>query len=183
MLNSNIAPNELAPNRASLRSQASHHPRQWHRVGQDTYLLIRDFKHRVRALTLLHALAESNDPPPSYAAATASAVGFAALCTGESLSTVEHTDIRPQPVDHDTPITKDLPIPAGRKNWSHKPLHLASTSPALWWGLKSATTFLLELLRNDGVWSNEKKFRVTEVALAILWVRTKLDVFPRRGVD
>ena len=170
MLKSNVALSRLASNRALSRSQSPHHPRLWHGIGQDPYLLIRDFKHRVRTLTLLHALAEPNDPPPSYAAATASAVGFAAVCTGDAPSIAERIDIRSQPVDQDTPINKDLPIPADRRDWSHKPLHLASTSPALWWGLKSATTFLLELLRNDGVWSNEKKFRVTEVALAIVWV-------------
>lgn len=51
-----------------------------------------------------------------------------------------------------------------------------STAPALWWGLRCALTFLGELLLSDGmasigeVWSVEKRFRVTEVFLAILWV-------------
>ena len=51
-----------------------------------------------------------------------------------------------------------------------------STAPALWWGLRCALTFLGELLLSnemdskDGTWSVEKRFRVTEVFLAILWV-------------
>jgi len=52
-----------------------------------------------------------------------------------------------------------------------------STAPAAWWGLRCAFTFLGELLRSDGMvtqgetWSVEQRFRVTEVFLAILWVR------------
>ena len=52
-----------------------------------------------------------------------------------------------------------------------------STAPAAWWGLRCALTFLGELLRSDGTavlgdsWTVEKRFRVTEVFLAILWVR------------
>ena len=55
-----------------------------------------------------------------------------------------------------------------------------STAPAAWWGLRCAFTFLGELLRSDGAavlggnWTVEKRFRVTEVFLAILWVRRTL---------
>ena len=52
-----------------------------------------------------------------------------------------------------------------------------STAPAAWWGLRCAFTFLAELLFSDGMgilygdcWTVEKRFRVTEVFLAILWV-------------
>ena len=51
-----------------------------------------------------------------------------------------------------------------------------STAPAAWWGLRCALTFLGELLLgpgadlNGGEWDVEKRFRVTEVFLAILWV-------------
>ena len=51
-----------------------------------------------------------------------------------------------------------------------------STGPAAWWGLRCAFTFLSDLLRSEGMgtqgiaWSVEKRFRVTEVFLAILWV-------------
>ena len=53
-----------------------------------------------------------------------------------------------------------------------------STAPAVWWGLRCALTFLGELLLSDedgkgaweDAWSVEKRFRVTEVFLAILWV-------------
>ena len=51
-----------------------------------------------------------------------------------------------------------------------------STAPAAWWGLRCALTFLGELLRSEAlgtqgiIWSVEKRFRVTEVFLAILWV-------------
>ncbi|KAJ9203022.1 hypothetical protein DTO021D3_5834 [Paecilomyces variotii] len=61
-----------------------------------------------------------------------------------------------------------------------------STAPALWWGLRCAFTFLAELLRiRPGMWREgwaaaivgstiadwdvERRFRVTEVALAIMW--------------
>ena len=49
-------------------------------------------------------------------------------------------------------------------------------APAVWWGLRCALTFLGELLLGDGAvlhegkWDAEKRFRVTEVFLAILWV-------------
>ena len=48
--------------------------------------------------------------------------------------------------------------------------------PAAWWGLRCALTFLGELLLSEGAglfsgtWEVEKRFRVTEVFLAILWV-------------
>lgn len=62
-----------------------------------------------------------------------------------------------------------------------------STAPAAWWGLRCAFTFLAELLHirpvmgRDGwaaaitgsagpAWDVERRFRVTEVALAIMWV-------------
>lgn len=65
-----------------------------------------------------------------------------------------------------------------------------SVGPALWWGLRCAFTFLAELLRirpgsmwREGWvaivvssaaadWDVERRFRVTEVALAIVWVCT-----------
>lgn len=62
----------------------------------------------------------------------------------------------------------------------HIPLLVAraiSTVPAMWWGLRCAFTFLGDLLLSDGMgapanpWTVEKRFRVTEVFLAILWVR------------
>lgn len=61
----------------------------------------------------------------------------------------------------------------------HVPLLVAralSTVPAMWWGLRCAFTFLGDLLLSDGMgnpgdrWTVEKRFRVTEVFLAILWV-------------
>ena len=62
-----------------------------------------------------------------------------------------------------------------------------STAPAAWWGLRCAFTFLAELLHiRPGMgregwaaaivgsvgenWDVERRFRVTEVALAIMWV-------------
>lgn len=63
----------------------------------------------------------------------------------------------------------------------HVPLLICralSTAPAAWWGLRCAFTFLGELLLSDAMslesretWTVEKRFRVTEVFLAILWVR------------
>ena len=64
-----------------------------------------------------------------------------------------------------------------------------STAPAAWWGLRCALTFMGELLIEEscvnratasglavdgtiggGSWSVERRFRVTEVFLAVLWV-------------
>ncbi|KAN0072080.1 hypothetical protein V8E54_009809 [Elaphomyces granulatus] len=75
------------------------------------------------------------------------------------------------------------------RKW-HVPLLVCralSTLPAAWWGLRCAFTFLAELLRiRPGLWREgwvaaivgstiaewdvERRFRVTEVALAIMWV-------------
>lgn len=66
-----------------------------------------------------------------------------------------------------------------------------STAPAAWWGLRCAFTFLAELLHirpgmgREGwaaaiigsvgqAWDVERRFRVTEVALAIMWVCSAL---------
>ena len=50
-------------------------------------------------------------------------------------------------------------------------------APALWWGLRCAFTFLGELLLGEvddapqaTTLDAEKRFRITEVFLAILWV-------------
>jgi hypothetical protein len=63
------------------------------------------------------------------------------------------------------------------RRW-HLPLIICrglSTAPAAWWGLRCALTFLAELVVGDMMegshWSVERRFRVTEVFLAILWVR------------
>lgn len=72
----------------------------------------------------------------------------------------------------------------------HIPLLIAralSTAPAMWWGLRCALTFLGDLLLSDGMgdpgdpWTVEKRFRVTEVFLAILWVIFLLTGFWARG--
>ncbi|KAG0650573.1 hypothetical protein D0Z07_3204 [Hyphodiscus hymeniophilus] len=73
------------------------------------------------------------------------------------------------------------------KHW-HFPLlfcRALSTAPAVWWGLRCALTFMGELLMEEGLeaaldgvlvgavgapWSVERRFRVTEVFLAVLWV-------------
>jgi len=51
-----------------------------------------------------------------------------------------------------------------------------STAPAAWWGLRCAVMFMGELLGDEvvggvvaGSWSVERRFRVTEVFLAVLW--------------
>ncbi|XMA15966.1 hypothetical protein WAI453_008757 [Rhynchosporium graminicola] len=63
------------------------------------------------------------------------------------------------------------------KHW-HFPLlfcRALSTAPAVWWGLRCALTFMGELLlveskeEIEAAWSVEKRFRVTEVFLAVLW--------------
>ncbi|KAB8290526.1 hypothetical protein EYC80_010951 [Monilinia laxa] len=62
----------------------------------------------------------------------------------------------------------------------HFPLlfcRLLSIAPAIWWGLRCALTFMRELLWDEmnvleAKWTIEKRIRVTEVFLAILWVWT-----------
>lgn len=61
------------------------------------------------------------------------------------------------------------------KRW-HLPLLFCrglSTAPAAWWGLRCALTFLGDLVLSidtDGApWDVERRFRVTEVFLAVLW--------------
>lgn len=49
-----------------------------------------------------------------------------------------------------------------------------STLPAAWWGLRCLLTFVGEVMvegaDEGGGWSVERRFRVTEVFLALLWV-------------
>jgi hypothetical protein len=69
------------------------------------------------------------------------------------------------------------------KRW-HLPLvfcRALSTVPAIWWGLRCAFVFLAELLSRGTPgekWDVERRFRVTEVALAILWVCSS-PLYPR----
>ncbi|EFW18484.1 conserved hypothetical protein [Coccidioides posadasii str. Silveira] len=88
-----------------------------------------------------------------------------------------------------------------------------SIAPAAWWGLRCAFTFLTELLRieprlwnpeHDGVsgtggwtaaimkgtatvasvdWDVDRRFRVTEVALAIIWILTLLYHLTQRKIN
>ena len=140
---------------------------------QKIWDLITHIDHWVRSLTLSNALAVSNDPPPSYAAATATSVDLAVPSSADApaVPTASVLADAPDQTNQGPSVAKDHPPISGYQTLSHKFLRFSSTTPAIWWGLKSATTFLLELLRSDGIWSNEKKFRVTEVALAIVWVR------------
>lgn len=52
-----------------------------------------------------------------------------------------------------------------------------STAPAAWWGLRCGFTFLADLLLphvtgdDHQPWDVERRFRVTEVFLAVIWVR------------
>ena len=101
-----------------------------------------------------------------------------------SLDPPRYDDLPPSPLT----ATKPPPPPSlhpriavllgVNASW-HVPLLTAralSTAPAMWWGLRCAFTFLGDLLLSDGMgdpgdpWTVEKRFRVTEVFLAILWV-------------
>lgn len=67
------------------------------------------------------------------------------------------------------------------KRW-HLPLlfcRALSIAPAGWWGLRCGLTFLVALLSDEEeaaaaavglAWSVERRFRITEVFLAIIWV-------------
>ena len=128
----------------------------------------------VRQLTLPHALAATDDPPPSYATATAPTIDPPSQSSeGRHAhpTTVLVVPNVPCPTDVGTgtfgeEYTSDHRV----THWSNTVLHFSSTTPALWWGLQSATKFLFELVWSDGLWNHEKKSRVTEVALAIIWV-------------
>jgi hypothetical protein len=69
------------------------------------------------------------------------------------------------------------------RHW-HFPLlfcRALSTAPAAWWGLRCTLTFMGELLLDESKeeigapWSVERRFRVTEVFLAVLWVCISMD--------
>ena len=51
-----------------------------------------------------------------------------------------------------------------------------STLPAAWWGLRCLLTFAGEVMAEGG-WSVERRFAVTEVFLALLWV-SLISLFP-----
>ena len=100
--------------------------------------------------------------PPSYADSTA----------GPSL--------KPKDTATSNGLHPRVAVVLGISTRWHVPLLICralSTAPAAWWGLRCAFTFLGELLLSDAVslesretWTVEKRFRVTEVFLAILWV-------------
>ena len=110
-------------------------------------------------------------PPPSYEDTTAE-IG------GPALAQPQQNSSRPQ-LRRPSGAHPRFAVLLGIKAHWNVPLLICralSTVPALWWGLRCALTFLSELLLNDRMglieetWSVEKRFRVTEVFLAILWV-------------
>lgn len=115
------------------------------------------------AVPILHL---ASPLPPSYEATSTSEIK--ALTASASFSTG-----RAHP---------RVAIQLGINSHWHIPLLVCralSTAPAAWWGLRCALTFLGDLLlgsdgmgmRESEAWTVEKRFRVTEVFLAILWVR------------
>lgn len=92
--------------------------------------------------------------------------------------------------DVDNPLHPRIAVILGLDRRWYIPLLVCralSVIPAAWWGLRCAFTFLAELLRirptlwRDGWtaaivsgaavdWDVDRRFRVTEVALAIIWV-------------
>lgn len=113
--------------------------------------------------------------PPSYEDTTAPTDPPAVNPLGENISPTQKR--RPSTVHPRVAVLLGV-----NANWNI-PLLLCrafSTAPSLWWGLRCALTFLGELLLSDGMasigeaWSVEKRFRVTEVFLAILWVNRKI---------
>ena len=101
---------------------------------------------------------------------------------------------RDRPSTDTTIISNDGPAPASAtsalhprvavvlgvdRRW-HIPLltcRALSVLAALWWGLRCALTFLAELVLADGAWTVEKRFRVTEVLVSILWVSAIDSIF------
>lgn len=107
----------------------------------------------------------SSPAPPSYAASFSSPI------------------VKTEATAHSNTSHPRVAVLLGVNARWHIPLLVCralSTAPAAWWGLRCAFTFLGELLRSDGTavlgdnWTVEKRFRVTEVFLAILWVRRTL---------
>lgn len=118
----------------------------------------------------------------SVANAAAEAASFCSLASPDPPS---YDGLPSTPVNVPSPAVKSalhprIAVLLGVSTSWHIPLLVAralSTAPAMWWGLRCAFTFLGDLLLSDGMgspvdpWTVEKRFRVTEVFLAILWVR------------
>ena len=84
------------------------------------------------------------------------------------------------PKSHTFSVTTAV-LPGPQRGWRFLLLICRglSTAPAGWWGIRYAWTFLRDLLLDGetlwvgGVpWTAEKRFMVTEVLLAILWVKS-----------
>lgn len=130
-------------------------------------------------------LACSNSPP-SYAdsaAAAATAVNEPSVNDANTASKKKKKNDNIPPTNTlTTSFHPRVAVVLGVNARWHAPLLVCralSTLPTAWWGLRCAFTFLGELLlRDEGMsavrrkeaWTVEKRFRVTEVFLAILWV-------------
>lgn len=132
-------------------------------------------------LCQLHATSELKSPIANAAAKVASSSSLASLDppSYDDLAPNPLTALKPPPPPSLHPRTAVL---LGVSTSWYVPLLVAralSTAPAMWWGLRCAFTFLGDLLLSDGMgdpgdpWTVEKRFRVTEVFLAILWVRQR----------
>ena len=142
-------------------------------------------------------LSRGDDDPPPYAEATTDNPQPRARkpsngITDSNPNGVEQQEVNPSnstQTDHPSPNKTPKPtIPTKHPRvavlldikpvW-YLPLLICRglvVAPATWWGLRYAVVFLGELLfaadgtLESGAWSVEKRFRVTEVFLAILWV-------------
>ena len=92
------------------------------------------------------------------------------------------TTLLPKPNSSASSVPITIP-PGSRKGW-HVLLLICralSVVPVGWWGIQCALTFLRELLPDGealsaggALWDAEKRFRVTETFLAVLWVNCHL---------
>lgn len=119
--------------------------------------------------------------PQSVANAAAEVASFCPLASPDPprYDELAPTDVKLPETSSKSALHPRIAVLLGVSTSWHVPLLVAralSTIPAMWWGLRCAFTFLGDLLLSDGMgnpgdrWTVEKRFRVTEVFLAILWV-------------
>lgn len=122
----------------------------------------------------LLSLASYRRPPPSLRSSPRPS------CPPPDYTPSSPPNLHPAQPDHKNSVLHPrVAVLLGVERHWHVPLLLCrglSTAPAAWWGLRCALTFMGELLLDESkeeigaTWSVERRFRVTEVFLAVLWV-------------
>ena len=123
----------------------------------------------------LLSLASHRRPPPSSRTSLRGP-----SCPPPDYTPSSPLNLHPAQPDHKNSVLHPrVAVLLGVERHWHFPLLFCrglSTAPSAWWGLRCALTFMGELLLDESKeeigapWSVERRFRVTEVFLAVLWV-------------